>query len=138
MRSRTLCTFVVAAAAAVAVMVPAAATGRAAANPPTHYCGHVFIVIWKHGSANFVRVHGMTCARAKTVIAYALDHGLVKPSPRYRDGAWVQAHGYFVQKHRRVLGFTFTYQHPNLESHFVARKGGALLTFSLCWNEVNC
>jgi hypothetical protein len=72
------------------------------------------------------------------VIAYALDHGLVKPSPHYRNGASVAAHGYFVQKRRRVLGFTFTYQHAHYESHFVARKGGALLTFSLCWLNVNC
>ena len=135
-RSRALCALLI--AGVIAALIPAGATGRATAGTSTHFCGHVFIVKWKHGSANFVRVHGMRCARARTVIAYALDHGLVKPSPHYRDASWVQAHGYFVQKRRRVLGFTFTYQHRNYESHFVARKGRRLLTFSLCWLEVNC
>jgi hypothetical protein len=133
-RSRVLCALVVV-AAGLAALAPAGAVGRAV---PTHFCGRVFIVIWKHGSANYVRVHGMTCARAKLVIAYALDHGLVKPSPHYRNLAWVQAHGYFVQKRRLIHGFTFTYHHPHFASNFVARKGGRLLTFSVCWNDVNC
>ncbi len=120
------------------MLAPAGAVGRAAAKAPTHSCGRLFFVIWKHGSANYLRVHGMTCARAKAVITDVLDHGLVKPSPQYRNLSWVRAHGYFVQKRRRVLGFTFTYSHPNLESRFAGRKGGTLLTFQLCWNNVNC
>jgi hypothetical protein len=122
----------------LAALVPAGATARTGASLPDHSCGPGFIVVWKHGSANFVRVHGMTCARARTVIADALDHALVKPSAHYRNGAWVQAHGYFVLERRRMLGFTFTYQHAHYESHFVARRGGQQLTFSICWLNVNC
>lgn len=83
-------------------------------------------------------MHGITCARAKTVIADALDHRLVKPSPHYRDLAWVRAHGYFVQARRRILGFTFTLHQRNTASNVVARRAGAPLSFALCWNNVNC
>jgi hypothetical protein len=131
---------ILAVAAVLVAIAPAAAgaAGARASSTPTQGCGRVFIVQWKHGSANFVRVHAISCADAKGVIQYVLDHGLVKLTAHPHNLAWVQAHGYFVLARKRVDGFTFTYDGANTESHFTGRKHGTELSFSLCWLNVNC
>ena len=96
---------------------------------PHGNCGGVFSVLWKHGSAGYVNAHGIGCSPAKHLIKYALNNGLLAPT---RSGP-----AFFVLRHRRVRGFTFTADARD-PTKFHARKRQARISFTVCWLNVDC
>ncbi len=117
--------------AMLALLLAAAATafgsaGSADARPEAgaaRICGST---TWRHGVADIQHLRGIACARAKTVVRYALNRGVARPG---RPG--------FLTSPRRFMGFRFVFQRGTYDT-LIARDGRANITFALCWFNVDC
>lgn len=78
---------------------------------------------WKHGVAANLRVRGTTCATARHVLTFALNHGAIRVIG-----------GRLVPAGHAVDGYTFSRR----GQVFIARRGSAQITFNFCWLNVNC
>jgi len=108
------------------VIAAATASGSAGARPPAaaaRVCGST---TWRHGVADVQHRRGVSCARAKTVVRYALNHGVARPGG---PG--------FIMSSRRFMGFRFVFQRGTYDT-VIARDGRANITFALCWFNVDC
>lgn len=130
MHKRLICLLtLIFALAAVAVPAPLSDASERPHVIPHGNCGGVFAVLWKHGSAGYVNAHGIGCSPAKHLIQHALNNGLLAPT---RSGP-----AFFVLRHRRVRGFTFTADAAD-PTKFHARKQRARISFTVCWLNVDC
>ena len=111
------------------LLLSAGVVSASALAAPKRGCRAAVTVSWKHGVARYDDGRGLTCARVKQVIRYALDHGLLAPA---RNG-----HGFFVVRRSHILGFTFTADSFD-NTRFHAHKGAARMTFNVCWLNVDC
>lgn len=111
------------------MLLSAGAVSASASGATKHECHTALTVSWKHGVARYDNGRGLTCARVKQVIRYALNHGLLAPAHT--------GHGFFVLSRRHMLGFTFTADSFD-HTRFHARKRAARMTFNVCWLNVDC
>ncbi len=96
------------------------------------------VVHWRHGFARQLLEHGIGCRRARNTIRYALDHGMAKPAPWYKELAKVSQRGYFEVARRHVDGFRFAYRGFDFRTFFVAYRSNAWVEIDLCWVGVDC
>lgn len=110
----------------VILLVAATAFGSAGARPEAgaaRVCGST---TWRHGVADIQHLRGISCARAKTVVRYALNGGVARPGgPGFLTSRWP------------FMGFRFTFQRDTYDT-LIARDGRANITFTLCWFNVDC
>jgi len=107
----------------LALVLLSLVAGSASAAGAARVCGST---TWKHGVADIQHRRNVSCARAKTVVRYALDHGVARPGG---PG--------FIMSSRRFMGFRFVFQRGTYAT-VIARDGRANITFALCWFNVDC
>ena len=78
---------------------------------------------FRNGDASTIRVRGISCPQARSVLADALNHGVIGP-----------VGGKLEVVHRVRHGFTYR----ATATGFAARRGKAQITFGLCWFNVTC